>query len=136
MGTEDGACILFITANLSVQPCSLPGCAVVPSLIGLQHPGCCTLAKFPGAGGRKRGYLVQCSWPPESCLTYSSPVTKSQGNEPGRSVDPLLYGGGEARHWQKMWGGGQCSLLTFATSAAQTFFMSSVHEKFLELCIF
>ena len=57
----EGVCISCITANLSVQPCLLLGYAVVPSLIGSQRPGCCTVAKFPGAGERKWVYLVQRS---------------------------------------------------------------------------
>lgn len=38
------------------------------------------------------------------------PVTNIQGNDPGRSVDPLLYGG-EACRWQKTWGGGKYAVL-------------------------
>lgn len=49
------------------------------------------------------------------------PVTNSQGNEPGRSAELLLYGRGEACPWQKIQEDGQCAVLTFATSVAQGF---------------
>lgn len=59
------------------------------------------------------------------------PVMNSQGNKPRRSVDLLLYDGGEVWCWQ---GGGRCAVLTFATSVVQG--VSTVHEKLLEYSIF
>lgn len=69
-------------------------------------------------------------WPPESCLIPLISVTNSQGNKPGRSVDPLLYGG---KVWclQKMQGGGRCAVLTFATSVVQGSF---VCQQFMRSC--